>query len=212
MKLEKIVLIPFFLFGLTLSLDVLSQNTSDAAAAIAEPTIIQLKTMQERKFKKPFEDLIEAISTSVGYTSGKCTTLSEPGINARGRITKGKVMCYYSPKMPEVKSGFGFSSMLAFVPIVGAIASVAESGVMMADMQKQAEEAKKRISQIDFELSFPKNGDKYDENETLVKMVIYQGVGSSNIVKIDEIYSENFKKLADALFVEALQIPAAEQQ
>jgi len=210
MKLEKIALIPIFLFGLTLSFNVLSQNADNAAAAVAEPTMIQLKTMQERKFKKPYEEVIEGISSSVGYTSGKCSGTGEPGVSARGRATKGKVVCYYSPKVPQVRSGFGLGSMLAFVPVVGAIASVAQSAMTLADMDKQAEEARTRISQIDFELSFPKQGDKYNENETLVKMIMYQGQG--NVVKIADLYSENFKKLADAIFVEALEISAAEQQ
>jgi len=189
-------------------------QTAGATETPAEPTMIQLKTMQERKFLKPYEDMLDAISTSVGYSSGKCHTISEPSINARGRMVKGKVTCHYQPKVPEVRTGFGASSFLSFIPIVGAVASIAESGMMMADLQKQAEEARKQISSIDFELSFPKKNGKYKDDETILKMVMFQGGGrgGGTVVKLAEIYSENFKKLADALFIEALEISPAEQE
>lgn len=184
-------------------------QTNDADRVAAEPTPIQLKVMQERKFLKPYEDLLDAIKTSVGYSSGECVIVREPSINARGRQVKGQVNCHYRPKVAETRTSNPF---LAFIPFIGAVAQVADAAQTMADVQKAAEDARKQISKIDFELSFPRKDGKYKDDETIVRMVMFQGQVNPAVVKIADIYAENFKKIADALFIEALAIPPAEQE
>jgi len=203
-------LVKFLCIIVLLAFAKLAWPQSTDAVTVAEPTMIQLKTMQERKFLKPYEDLLDAIKTAVGYSSGECQLIREPTINTRGRQIKGQMSCRYRPIVPEVKAS---NPLLGFIPFVGPFAQMAEIAQNASDMQKVAEEARKQITKIDFELSFPKKKDSgYKDDETIVKMVMFQGVRNPAVVKIAEIYAENFKKLGDALFIEALEISPAEQE
>ena len=51
MKFKKVLLRPLILFGLTFSVNVLSQNVDSAAAAVAEPTMIQLKLCRRESLR-----------------------------------------------------------------------------------------------------------------------------------------------------------------
>lgn len=151
----------------------------------AEMTPIQLKALQTRKFTKPASEVLEAIKVSGEDNDGTChTELSE--LLEKGIQKSVEVFCMFT-KLPK-------PDPYARVPIIGTIRA-------LKDLNAQESE----LGMVKYQVSVAKNKD------TIVRMRIYGRDGQTPITK-PEIYSEEFKRIADALFIQAIEINPATQE
>lgn len=151
----------------------------------AEMSPLQLKAMQTRKFSKPAGEVLEAIKVSGEDNDGTChTEMSE--LLEKGIQKSIEVFCMYS-KLPK-------PDPYAMVPIIGTLRA-------LKDLNAQESE----LGMVKYQVSVSKN------SETIVRMRIYGRDGQTPITK-PEIYSQEFKLIADALFIQAIEINPALQE
>ncbi len=151
----------------------------------AEMTPLELKAMQTRKFSKSAAEVLEAIKVSGEDNDGSCQTeMSE--LLDRGIQKSVEVFCMYS-KVPK-------PDPYAMLPIVGTIRALKELSAQESE-----------IGMVKYQVSVSKN------KETIVRMRIYGRDGQSAITA-PEIYSQEFKRIADALFIQAIEINPALQE
>lgn len=154
-------------------------------ASAAEMTPLELKAMQTRKFAKPAVDVLEAIKVSGEDNDGQChTELAE--LLDKGVMKTVEVFCMFT-KMPA-------NDPYAKVPIIGTLRA-------LKDLTTQETE----LGMVKYQVSVSKN------KETIVRMRI---MGRDNVTPINkpEIYSQEFKRIGDALFIQAIEINPAKQE
>lgn len=176
----------FFAFFASLLLS----TSSFVFAQDAQPTPLQLKQMQTRKFMKNVDDVAKGIKSNCEDAGSTQAVITAP-MYEKGRVlpNTGMGKCYFTPKPMGV-------SLLSFIPIVGDIKTLSD----LSDREKA-------ISQMSFDLD-----SKQGSNETVVRMRIFTGVSGETQIYDEEIYKDKFKKLGDSLYIEALPINASVQQ
>lgn len=158
---------------------------TSAVAFSAELSPLQLKTMQTRKFNKPFSEVLDAIKVSGEDNNGTCATeiaqLLELGLKK-----SAEAFCGFN-KIPA-------PDPYAKVPIIGTIRALRDLSAQETD-----------IGMIKYQVTVSK------PDETIIRMRILGRDGQTPILK-PEIYALEFKRLADALFVQAIEINPALQE
>lgn len=188
-----------------------------------DATPIQLRVMQTRKFSKPIDEVQDGIITNCEDFGGTAQispniTMKNDELNEDNELENkiknkatikpikkkeismaigAKGLCF----MPQKNKQLPNISLLSFIPIVGSFASAAGTVQQMVDLNQMM----KSVSKIQYELKSSSNG-----KETVVRMRMYS-LDQAQITS-PEIYAENFKKVADSLFIQAIELTPAEQQ
>lgn len=155
------------------------------AAEEVSVTPIALKAMQTRLFNKHSGEVINAINTNCADIDG--TGSVQPIRKIGKNVLGGTGTCTMKFKPPE-------TSLLNFIPILGAVKSMQDTDDML-----------KSLTRINYEITETPDG-----KGTLVRMRAY----SANSTQINnaEFYAKEFKNLGDAIFTEGLQITPATQE
>jgi len=162
----------------------------DTAAA----TPVQLRATQTRKFTKPMDEVASAIKNGGEDMGATCTIYQAPGATAaNGSFTRMEGSCRMNTKQADTTG----ATAAAFIPFIGGLVSAGMASVAQDDMMKQ-------VSNIKYEVVAT------NPKETTVRMRIYNLKGEQ-ITKPD-LYSQEFKKIGDALFVQAIELTPAEQK
>ena len=166
-------------------------------------TPVQLRVMQTRKFEKPPREVVDAIKTNcedLGGTASVYAPMNTADQSTTGNIkgkqqevvnkdlsSNGQGMCQLGNQLPQ-------TSAASFIPYVGGF-------IAMANLN----EAMKNASRMSYEI---KTNPKM--TETTVRMRIY--TMQQEQMTDPKIYSEYFKKIGDAIFVQAIEINPATQE
>ena len=172
----------FYLFLPILIVFTLGFSFESFADEQSSVTPIQLKVLQTRKFSKSPEEVVEAISTNCEDLGGTAQVAAP-----QSRNSSGKGICLMQQKSRGI-------SPLNFVPIIGSIAA-------LSDLNKMY----KNIGQIKYEVRT-----NADRSETTVRIRMYSL--QEGQVTDPEVYSTHFKKIADSLFIQAIEIDPALQE
>ncbi len=157
----------------------------------AELSPLELKSMQTRKFSKPPAEVLEAIKVSGEDNDGTChTELSE--LLVRGVQKSIEVFCMYA-KAPK-------SDPVSKIPIIGTLRAMKDIITQNSDTGMGM-----GMGMVKYQVTMT------NKNETIVRMRIQAQDNMTAITK-PEIYASEFKRIADALFVQAIEINPALQE
>ena len=161
--------------------------------ATAPATPVQLRATQTRKFAKPMDEVASAIKNGGEDMGATCQIYQAPGATAsNGSFTRMEGACRMNTKQADTSG----ATAAAFIPFIGGLVSAGMASVAHDDMMKQ-------VSNIKYEVV------ALNSKETVVRMRIYNLKGEQ-ITKPD-LYSQEFKKVGDALYVQAIELTPAEQ-
>ena len=175
-----------------------SLATVNVSCAEDTVTPLQLRVMQTRKFLKPAGEVAKAIKENGADAGGTCGVIAPKFINGAQIEGTGSGTCSF-PHVPTVKNRTNAAN---FVPIVGLFKSSSDISKMKADMDA----ASTAIAKAAYEISADP-----DSTETVVRMRLYRKYGTEQITD-SAAYSEAFNKLADSLFIQAIEITPAVQE
>lgn len=157
-------------------------------------TPLQLRALQTRKFTKPIGEVGEAIKTDGEDRGRACTIYSGPQpLNAKVVLPKLAGQCTLKAKPAKT----GGATAASFIPFIGGLVAAGMQSAAMDEMYAQ-------VSSIKYDMT----GTKPDE--TVVRMRIYNL--KQEQITDPEIYSKEFKGIADAMFIQAIELTPAEQQ
>lgn len=157
-------------------------------------TPLQLRSLQTRKFTKPIGEVGEAIKTDGEDRGRACTIFPGPQpLNAKVALPKLAGQCTLKAKPAKT----GGATAASFIPFVGGLVALGMQSAAMDEMYAQ-------VSNIKYDMT----GTKPDE--TVVRMRIYNL--KQEQITDPEIYSKEFKGIADAMFIQAIELTPAEQQ
>jgi hypothetical protein len=165
------------------------------AVAADKATPLQLKQMQTRQFSKSPEELADAIKASGEDLGGQCHVFAPTG-NQKAMPSQ----CYFQMDQQDSSAGAGAAAAMLLGPL-GGLVSAAISVKSMADVGK----AMKSVGLIKYDISVPKEG-----TGTIVRMRMYNH--QQKQIDIPLLYQAEFKKIADSLFIEALEIDPAKME
>jgi hypothetical protein len=166
----------------------ISKPGEPVAQAVKEPTRLELRQMQTRKFVKPPEQVIKAIIELNKDKGANCSGLRPP---------------IYSCIGSRVFSSVGNKKIEN---------CVASDGVSQGPIEKQPElnpdgscVGMDGVTSYEFDTNYPKN------TETILRIRI-KGPSGMGQVTTPEKYTQLFKEIADGLFIDAIQLTPAEMQ
>ncbi|MGV0960489.1 MAG: hypothetical protein ACOYB1_11700 [Limnohabitans sp.] len=146
-------------------------------------TPLELKTMQTRKFNKDADEVIAGIKSYCEDSGAQYVTPS-----SSGRLTPAELS--RSGANPAGTKVTGLTCLFTPKIKIGLFGSVKDGN---------------KYSQI--KVDFLKNG----ENFSIVRIRLYTGFPPEQIV-IPDPYSEIFKAIGDAMFIQAIPLEAVEQE
>ena len=168
----------------------------------AQPTPLELRVMQTRKFSKPIADVVEAIKTGGEDAGFQChlnimpSVTTGPDGNTVVKQDRAQGQCF---KIPSANTkGQEAAIGAAFIPIFGGLISASMQAKATADYMDQMHSIKYDIR------TDGKTG------ATVLRMRAYN-MRQEQITK-REIYAAQFKMYGEALFIQAIEINPAEQE
>lgn len=172
-----------------------------AFAQDAQPTPLELRVMQTRKFSKPIADVVEAIKTGGEDAGFQChlnimpSVTTGPDGNTVVKQDKAQGQCFKTPSANSRNQEAAIGA--AFIPIFGGLISAGMQAKATADYLDQMHTIKYDIR------TDGKTG------ATVLRMRAYN-LRQEQITK-REIYAAQFKIYGEALFIQAIEINPAEQ-
>ena len=175
--------------------------TGCATTGKPNATPIQLRMMQTRKFAKNPIEIVDALKTNCGDLGGT-PVITPPVILPAQTVTttiNGKETTTTSPLIVQNGAGFctlpmaNHMSASSYIPVVGGFITLANLN-----------EAMKSAVKMTYEIKSPQK-----LNETTVRMRIYNSKGQ---ITDPNLYSEYFKSIGDAVFIQAIEIDPASQE